>query len=105
MAKPRTRDWVIFDGRVICYRSPIDGQSQPAFAVATKLTPFHDNTLAQATKEINAVLIKVQRANKDSKRKLAIIQTHKGPMLAWTEYGAVGPYDEDAEVEQALGLK
>jgi hypothetical protein len=69
------------------------------------VTPFHDAELAQATKEINAVLSRLEKGNKDSGRKLSLIEFQNRHLLVWAEYGAVGPYDDEATIIEALGLK
>jgi hypothetical protein len=48
-------------------------------------------------------LEKVEKDNNDSSRELAFIDTPKGVMLVWTNYGVVTQYDEDEKVQKALG--
>jgi hypothetical protein len=99
------RSWMMVGHDVYCYRSRESLQLLAKFREPARLTQFHDESLAQVTRDINALLSKTQRANKDSKRELAIISTPRGPMLAWTRHGVVSPDDEDAKIEKALGFK
>ena len=104
--KPPKFTWAISsDGTTVkCSRSPADNQFIVYFAEAKRLSSFHDAELAQVTKELNAILERVGKNNKNAKRKLAFLNTPKGLFLAWSEYGDITPYDDDAKIEKALGL-
>jgi hypothetical protein len=95
--------WMMINGVVYCYENPDDLQVMAKFKAVKRLSSFHDAQLARCTKEVNRILDKVKRNNKNPKRELAILRTSGGLFLAWTEYGAVGPYDDDAE--KRLGIK
>ncbi len=95
--------WMKVNGVVHCYEHPDDLQVIAKFKEARRRSSFHDAQLARCTKEINRILDKVKRNNKNEKRELAILRTSGGLFLAWTEYGAVGPYDDNAE--KRLGIK
>ena len=94
---------------VSCFRSSDDTQimgknPEKSLMSAARLTPFHDKELAQCTKEINAILAKVSRGNKDKNRELAFLRVPGGLFLAWTQH-AVGSEDDSAEINRVLGIK
>jgi hypothetical protein len=72
---------------------------------AEKLTSFHDAELAKATKEINAILSKIGKGNRDPDRTLSLVQVQDRPFLVWASYEIVGPDDDAAVIMKALGLK
>jgi hypothetical protein len=72
---------------------------------ADELTDFHDAELARATREINAIVDRIQKNNKDPERNLSFIQFKNRHLLVWATYGAVTPYDDDATIIKALKLK
>jgi hypothetical protein len=89
----------------MCFEYPDNMQEIWKFVKVKRRTPFHDKELALCTKEINAILARAEKNNKDPKRKLAILTTHRGPFPVWSEYGAVGPYDDESKIDKALGFK
>jgi hypothetical protein len=117
MARPRRKriavtnhveekySWVQVGSTIICYRHPDGWCKVRHFAEAKRLTPFHDAELAQCTKDINSLLGRVEKNNKDQKRNLSILETPKGLFLAWVEHRSISPYDEKTDIERALGLK
>ena len=72
---------------------------------ATQATEFHDAQLAQATRQINTILRRIEKGNKDPKRKLSLIKFLNRHLLIWAGYGVVGPYDDEKTVIKALRLK
>jgi hypothetical protein len=99
-----TYSWYHDGRRVVCYKSSKSTQFVAWLCPAT-ISSFHDSELAECTKQINAIFAKVVKNNKDPKRKLALLDTPKGLLLAWSEYGVIGPDDDENEIEKALGLK
>jgi hypothetical protein len=98
--------WTLTAGkRVVCFKSPEGGQTITSLLEVEELTAFHDAELAQATKEINAVLSKLEKSNKDSGRKLSLIEFQNRHLLVWATYDAVGPYDDEATIIKTLRLK
>jgi hypothetical protein len=59
----------------------------------------------QATKEINSLISKIVRNNKDPNRMLSILDTPKGPFIAWTECDNVSADDDEVTIREALALK
>jgi hypothetical protein len=102
---PRSRSWIEIEGHVHCYKSKDDLQTIEKFVEPTVLTRFHDSTLADATRELNAIVDRCARSNTDPSRTLSFIVTPRGLMLVWAEYGAVGPHDDDATIDKALGIR
>lgn len=92
------------DGKVCCFKDPAADQTLTKLWETVELTAFHDAELAQATKEINAILSEVEESNKDSKRKLSFIRFQNRQLLVWASY-AVGPHDDDESIIKALRLK
>ena len=102
MAKKRT--YVQKDDKVYCFQEDDEKCKVINVHEAKTLTTFHDADLAQATKEIHAILEEVGRANRDLDRELAFLRTPDGLFLAWTVH-AIGPEDEEEEIKKALGLQ
>jgi hypothetical protein len=88
-----------------CFRSPDADQTVTKLWEVEHLTTFHDAELAQATKEINAILTKLEASNKDPDRTLSFIRFQNRHFLVWARYGAIGPHDDEAMITKALGLK
>jgi hypothetical protein len=59
------------------------------FLVEAEQSSVHDETLIQATKEINAIFERVEKGNHDPKRRLSVLLTPIGHFLAWTTSGEV----------------
>jgi hypothetical protein len=70
-----------------------------------ELTSFHDAALAQATKEINAILSKIEKGNRDPERQLSFIEFENRHLLVWAHYGLNGPHDDDDTIIKVLGIK
>ena len=104
--KPATKyTWVIDrNNDVLCY--PGDGgQTVIKLWEVGQLTSLHDSELAAATREINAILSKIEKNNKDPERTLSFIEFQNRHLLVWARYGAVGPNDDKATVMKRLSLK
>jgi hypothetical protein len=97
--------WIQSGNYVYCYKSSWGGQDVAKLWETAQLTEFHDAELADATKQINAILSKLEKGNRNSERKLSFIQHNNRYLLVWARYGVVGPDDEDAAIAKALKLK
>jgi hypothetical protein len=103
--KPKKRSWVYRPGtdHVVCYPSSI-GDCLVIRLWEGRRSDFHDAELQNATAEINQILDRVERDNKDSSRNLSFINFESRLMLVWTHPGEVISSD-DADGEIAKGLK
>jgi hypothetical protein len=72
---------------------------------AAALSEFHDAELARATREINAIVEKIEAENKDRDRKLSLIEYQGRHLMVWATYGTVTPYDDDETIIKALKLR
>jgi hypothetical protein len=72
---------------------------------ANELTGFHDAELAQGTKKINAIVSRIEKGNKNKKRKLSFLHFRNRLFLIWAEYGVVGPDNDDKTIMKALKLR
>jgi hypothetical protein len=97
-------NWIKKGNRVTCAKGA-GGQTVVGLWEATELTEFHDAELAQATRKINAIVEKIEAANKDPERKLSLIEFQGRHLMVWANYGAVTPYDDDETIIRALKLK
>jgi hypothetical protein len=103
---PRTYTIVTMpDGSKKCYC----GQSSKMDQMVTSMheaaiSTFHDESLASATKEINAILDNVRSTNSDRNRELAFLLVGDGLLLAWTE-DAITAFDEYEVVVEELGIR
>ena len=103
MAKPRSYAIDPHNGKVVCYRND-DARCVVASLVGVKAeSAFHDASLAKCTNEINTLLGNMKESNKDKGRELEFLITSKGLLLAWTNH-AIGPEDEESEINRALGI-
>jgi len=92
-------------GKMNCCTSETSTCNLPKLWGVGELTTFHDAELAQATKEINAILDDVKKSNKDPNRHLSFIQIKDRHFLVWTNVGIVGAYDDNKTVHKMLRLK
>jgi hypothetical protein len=102
-----TYAWLCADQQcntIDCYKSSWNSQTVCKLWGATELTSFHDTELAAATKKINSILSRIDRGNKDKKRKLSFIKFQNRLLLIWAAYGVVGPYDDHKTIVKALKL-
>lgn len=103
-SKPHDSNWIMKGNHVTCAKGP-GGQTLVNFWEAGELTEFHDADLARATKEINAIVGKIEKNNKDPKRTVSLIEFQGRHLMVWANYGAVTPYDDDDTIIKALKLK
>ncbi len=97
--------WIMSGNYVYCYKSTAGGQDVGKLWEVAELSEFHDAELAQATREINAILARLERGNRDPERKLSLIEYKNRHPLVWARYGVVGPHDDDRTIVKALKLK
>jgi hypothetical protein len=106
--KEPTYQWLCADRqckKMDCFQSSSDTQTISHLWETNGVSGFHDAQLLNATAEINAILSAVVQANKNPQRKLSFIKVRSRLMLAWAEYGTVGPNNDEKTVIMALGLK
>jgi hypothetical protein len=103
--KPKKYTWVMGPKGVDCYESDAGGQTVYRLWQATKLSSFHDAELAQATKEINSILERVAKRNRDASRFLSLIEFENRHLLVWARYGVIGPDADRDKVVRALHLR
>jgi hypothetical protein len=103
---PTTYNYVIDKDRkhVTCAKGA-GGQTVMNLWEAEELSEFHDSDLAAATKEINAIVQRIEKNNKNPKRKLSLIEFQGRHLMVWAHYGTVTPYDDDDTIIKALKLK
>jgi hypothetical protein len=93
---------------IFCYKSKWDSQTVCNLWSAG-ITDFHDAKLAAATKKINAIFDRLEKANKkakrDKQRKLSFIEFQSRLLLVWAGYGLVGPDDDFKTIKKALKLR
>ena len=97
--------WAMSGNYVLCFKSVFGGQDVAKLWETTQLSEFHDVELARATKEINAILGKLEKSNGDPDRKLSLIRFRNRHLLVWARYGTVAEGDDDAEIIKALKLR
>jgi hypothetical protein len=103
-ASGKKYSWVMKGKKVKCFKG--NGSCTVTALWETEgLTVFHDAQLASATKEINAIVEKIQKNNQDSKRTLSAIEYQGRHFLVWSTCGDVTPDDDDATIIKALKLK
>lgn len=96
--------YLINNGECWCLKDWWNVQHRAQFAEVKRKSTFHDETLADYSKKINSLLAEAVAKKKDNNMELAILITPKGPFLAWSKYGPVGPDSDDEEINEALGL-
>ena len=70
------------------------------------MSSFHDQTLASATKEINAILARCEASRaSDDDVAFSFIEFQDRLLLVWSRYDVVSSHDEDEEIIKALGLR
>ncbi len=110
MPKPKPKppepkySWVRKDKTVSCFKGS-GGQTVIKLWEAAELSSFHDAELARATKEINAILSKLEKNNKDPDRGPSFIEFQNRHFLVWASYDVVGPDDDEKTIIKALRLK
>jgi hypothetical protein len=104
--KPEPKySWILDPKGVTCFADPKGGQTIMRLWEAEELTGFHDAELAKATREINSILSRIDKNNKDPERKLSFIEFQNRHLLVWSRYDVVSPYDDEATIVKALRLK
>jgi hypothetical protein len=96
--------YVIKGKKCVCAKGA-GGQTVLNLWETEELTDFHDAELAQATKEINAIVEKIQKNNRDPNRTVSLIEFKNRHLLVWASYGHVTPFDDDEIIIKALKLK
>jgi hypothetical protein len=96
--------WSMDSSGVYCFKSPAGYQTVKKLWEADELTSFHDAKLAQTTTQINAILSRLDKSNKDPQRSLSFIQVQNRLLLCWAKYDAIGPVDDDETIVKALKL-
>jgi hypothetical protein len=108
--------WSIIGDYIRCYSGGNTQFITQDFLVeATELSPFHDEELAGATREINEIFARIEQGNRAGERELAVLLTPLGHFLAWTQTmpedagkaprEAVTADSGEAEVMEALKLR
>ena len=103
-----TYTWICGDQQcdtIDCFKDPFNYQTVCRLWEAKEPTSFHDAELSQATKKINAIVSRIEKGNKNKKRKLSFIKFQNRLFLTWAQYGVVGPDDDDRTIMKALKLR
>ncbi|MGI8544238.1 MAG: hypothetical protein ACR2MD_12290 [Aridibacter sp.] len=107
----RTCDWLAYNSSLGC----VDGSTRSCFhavLMEAEETVFHDSKLIKATEAINNILNILREESEE--RKLSLIVTDMGVLLAWAEHGgdaegypkdAVRANSDSKTVVEALKLK
>ena len=103
--KPPKYSWILQPSGVICFADPLGGQTIARLWEADTKSSFHDETLASATKEINAILTRCEASRASDDMVLSFIEFQDRLLLVWARYDVVSSYDEDEEIIKAFGLK
>jgi hypothetical protein len=96
-----TRDWTVTDdGTVVCYASEkshcvVVSNSSSPFVMLEEATLAHDQDLAEVTSKINAILAPLVNKHQKGGRHLCLLNTPRGPLLAWTREGFTRENDEE----------
>lgn len=103
-----TYDYIFADQQgdtIDCFKSTADRQTVCSLWGLAQTAEFHDAALADATKKINAVFERLEKANRDPDRHLSFIEHGNRLLLIWASYGRVGPDDDFKTIRKALKLK
>ncbi len=103
--RSQTYSWTLNPHGMLCLPDKESYQTLTNLWETTELTAFHDADLAQATKQINGILSRLEKSNKESERKLSFIRFRNRHFLVWARYGAFGPLDQDKTIIRELKLK
>ena len=101
-----TYSWIMNPQGVTCFTSPAANctvLTEGLWEVET-VSPFHDEALQSATKEINTILEEVQKSKPDKDLYLSFVAFQNRPFLVWTRADALTPDNDDTAVAEALGL-
>jgi hypothetical protein len=105
--KIETYAWLCADQQcdaMDCYKSERNSQTVCKLWTVSALSDFHDAELAEATNKINAILKRLEKRNRDKKRKLSFIHHQNRLLLVWAGYGRIGPDDDFKVIKKALKL-
>ncbi len=76
------------DGTCEVIRCTLGGSTQfvtKDFLLEAEPSPFHDENLVQATRQINQIFARLEKkGNIEGERELTVLQTPQGHFLAWT---------------------
>ena len=103
--KPPKYSWILSPQGLVCFADPLGGQTIGLLWEADTMSSFHDQTLASATKEINAILARCEASRASDDMVLSFIEFQDRLLLVWARYDVVSSYDEDEEIIKAFGLK
>jgi hypothetical protein len=96
--------WYLNPHGMLCAPDVESYQTVTKLWETTELAAFHDAPLAQGTKQINGILERLEKNNKDKERKLSFIRIRNQHFLVWATY-AVGQHDDERIVAKELKLK
>src|SRR5262249_27097877 len=91
--KTTTYQWLCADqqcNNIDCFKGERDTQTVCKLWGARAVSSFHDAALADATKKINSILSRIERSNKNKKRKLSFIKFQNRLLLVWAGYARWG---------------
>ena len=97
--------WSFKDGKMNCCESTTSTCNVAKLWGVTGLTTLHDSELQQATLEINAILDRARKTNRDKKRELHFVQVEDRHMLAWVHSDLSGPLAKPRAIDKMLKLK
>lgn len=101
----KTYSWALTDGKCQCYDSPTAAQDVIKLWEVVEARPFHDDTLMQATAQINRLLATAAKKSPDPERELCFITIEDRAMLVWSQtHRGLTADDDPMAVAQALGL-
>lgn len=79
------------------------GNCTEARLLEAEVSKFHDNTLSDATDQINKILASIPED--EGGRQLAFLFTPGGVLLAWARHGVVSRHDDADTIASALKVK
>lgn len=91
--------------KIKCLKSSINDCTVTGLWQADR-SDFHDADLQNATKQINKILARIERDNRDGSRHPRLIKFQNRLMLVWVQRGhLVTSQDDDAEIAKALRIR
>lgn len=104
--KPEKKySWSFKDGKMNCCESTTSTCNVAKLWAVTGLSALHDSELQQATKEINAILERAGKTNRDKKRELHFVQVEDRHLLAWVHSDLTGALARPQTIDKILKLK
>jgi hypothetical protein len=92
--------------KILCTPDPAGGQTvEASWWELEEPMPFHDETLVQASREINEILSRCQQYASPPEKTLSFILIDARPFLVWSDVRTVGPFDEPDAIAQAFRLR